>query len=352
MNTLSIVQLSVSWFFIIAVLLPFVRNDYWVFRILEYPRYQKFVICSLVLFTYAYNNELDTTWGLITFVLLVLCVLYLAYKIFPYTWLAKKEMKRITGGDPQNQVKIFSANVYQDNQRYQKLIAQIRRWDPDVIMLLETDRTWEREMDILLQQYPHYLKEPLENTYGLLFYSRFPITEGRILYLVENDVPSIEAILQLPSGHLVKVWGLHPKPPVPGEDSRSTAKDKEIMKVALKVRKEKLPAIVMGDFNDVAWSHITELFRKTSGILDPRIGRGFYSTFSANYWFLRFPLDYVFCSAHFGVIKMKRLKHNGSDHFPMFSHFEFQPALKDQQEKPEADLEELEEASEKATQDV
>ena len=186
----------------------------------------------------------------------------------------------------------------------------------------------------------------------MLFYSRLAIAEGSIRYLVDYEIPSLEATLELPSGQPVKVWGLHPKPPVPGEDNRSTAKDKEIMKIAFKVKKEKLPVIVMGDLNDVAWSYVTELFRKTSGLLDPRRGRGFYSTFSANNWFMRFPLDYVFCSVEFGLIKMKKLKHNGSDHFPMFSHFIFDPSLKTIQEKPRADAEEMEKAQEKAGQSV
>ena len=352
MNTLSIIYLSISWLLIVAVLLPFVRNDYWVFRILEYPRYQKFILCCLVLTGFIFLNEFTDTFTLVTFIIISLCVIYLTYKISPYTPLAKFEMKSIKALDKKNQIKLFSANVYQENTKYQKMITQIRECDPDIIMLMEPDTSWEYEMDILIKDYPHYLKVPLSNTYGILFYSRLQIAEGAIKYLVDKEVPSIEATIKLPSGQLVKIWGLHPKPPVPGEDNRSTAKDKEIMKIAFKAKDEPLPVIVMGDLNDVAWSYVTKLFRKTSGLLDPRRGRGFYSTYSANNWFMRFPLDYVFCSAHFGLIRMKKLPHNGSDHFAMFSHFEFQPRLQHIQQKPTADAEEIGEAKKKADQPV
>ena len=124
------------------------------------------------------------------------------------------------------------------------------------------------------------------------------------------------------------------------------------MKIAFKARDEKLPVIVMGDLNDVAWSHVTELFRKTSGLLDPRRGRGFYSTFSAKHWYMRFPLDYVFCSSHFGLVELKRLNHNGSDHFAMISSFQLQPELQKVQEEPKADKEETKEAAKKAKQPV
>jgi hypothetical protein len=49
---------------------------------------------------------------------------------------------------------------------------------------------------------------------------------------------------------------------------------------------------------------------------------------------------------------MERLQHNGSDHFPMLSHFEYMPQLEDVQEEPKADGEEKQEAIEKATQPV
>ena len=146
------------------------------------------------------------------------------------------------------------------------------------------------------------------------------------------------------------VWGLHPEPPVPGENLYATAKDKELMKVALKVKDCGLPTVVFGDLNDVAWSHTTELFRKTSHLLDPRRGRGFYSTFSAHHWFIRFPLDYIFCSKEFGFIEMKRMPKNGSDHFATFTQVAFQATLQEEQEAPKADEEELEEAQELAHQ--
>jgi endonuclease/exonuclease/phosphatase (EEP) superfamily protein YafD len=341
-------MLVISWSFIVAVLLPFVRNDHWVFRIFEYPRFQKFVatlICFLLLaFTTSFS---ELSFQVVTVAALFLCVIYLGYKIFPYTPFQKKEMWHVVSKDESNQLKIFTANVYQENTDYERMLRQIKSCDADIVFLLETNHTWEKHMRALENEYSFQLKAPLENTYGLLFYSKFPVEQGEVKYLVENDIPSVEATVLLPSGQKIKVFGLHPKPPVPGEDVTSTAKDKELMKVAFKAKACKLPVVVMGDLNDVAWSHVTELFRKNSGLLDPRRGRGFYSTFSAFNWFLRFPLDYVFCSSHFGLIEMKRMPKNGSDHFAMFSCFEYVPSLTAVHEEPVADAEEKEAAQEK-----
>ena len=261
-------------------------------------------------------------------------------------------MKRVALSDSSKRLKIYAANVYQDNKEYDRILAQIKATDPDIVFLVETDEKWAKGVAALDSLYPHHLKKPLDNTYGMLFYSRFPLKESMINFLVKDDIPSIEAIIELPSGEHVKVFGLHPEPPVPGENLYSTAKDKELMKVALAVKDCSMPAIVFGDLNDVAWSHTTELFRKTSGLLDPRRGRGFYSTFSAHSVFMRFPLDYIFCSPQFGLIEMKRMPKNGSDHFATFTSLALVKELRQEQEAPKADADELQEAKEKSKASV
>ena len=342
--------LLLSWFMILTVVLPFVKNDYWIFRICEYPRFQKLILCSMLLLVWIVLGDYGQLFQHITFVLLLLSVAYLIYLVWPYLPMAKQEVKTVATSDTNNQLKIYTCNVFQDNKDFARLINQVKQIKPDLIFLLETDTEWETAMDEAFgHDYPNQLKQPLPNTYGLLLYSRLPFKEAKIHFLVEADVPSAQVQLLLPSGHPVTIWGLHPKPPVPGEDDRSTAKDKELMKVALKVKDTNHSTIVMGDLNDVAWSYVTDLFRKTSGLLDPRRGRGFYSTFSANYWFMRFPLDYIFSSADFGLVQMKRMPHVGSDHFPMFVQLQFNPSLEHIHEKPVATPEEKAEAKEKAT---
>ena len=111
------------------------------------------------------------------------------------------------------------------------------------------------------------------------------------------------------------------------------------------------PVIVVGDFNDVAWSHTTRLFKRLSRLLDPRLGRGMFNTFHANYRALRYPLDHLFHSEHFLLVDFKRLPYTGSDHFPIFAALKMSEKAAELQEQdpPRAsDLEEAEETVETA----
>jgi endonuclease/exonuclease/phosphatase (EEP) superfamily protein YafD len=349
---MEIILSALSILLILSVFLSLIRKDFWIFKVLEYPRLQKLVLISIVTGCWFFTDFKSQLFYQVIIGGLFLSILYLLYKIWPYTILSRKEMQRVKPADPDNELRIFSANVLQDNQQYDTLLKQIRNTDPDIIFLLETNKAWANAMKELEKDYPHTLQEPLENTYGLLFYSRLKLENAKVMHVVKKDLPSIEAVVLLPSGQKVQLWGLHPEPPVPGESLYSTAKDKELMKVALKVKECKLPCIVFGDLNDVAWSHTTELFRKTSELLDPRRGRGFYSTFSAHHWFIRFPLDYIFCSKEFCLISMQRMPKNGSDHFATITHLAFRKDRTAEQRPPSADAEEVQEAKELAAQPV
>ena len=117
--------------------------------------------------------------------------------------------------------------------------------------------------------------------------------------------------------------------------------------VGKEVAKIKEPVIVMGDLNDVAWSHTTTLFQKVSGLLDPRRGRGLFSTFDARNPVMRWPLDHVFHSKHFELLELDRLPGFGSDHFPVYIKLAITPEAALKQEEPQAAPEEKQDAQKK-----
>lgn len=168
-----------------------------------------------------------------------------------------------------------------------------------------------------------------------------------IQFLVEPDVPSVHALVVLRSNTKVRIHFLHPAPPSPTENAASSERDAELLVIAKSVSDEHIPIIVAGDLNDVAWSETTRLFRKISGLLDPRIGRGMFNTFHAAYWFARWPLDHLFHSEHFTLTHIERLPYYGSDHFPMLVELMYDVPNGADQQGLEADEEDHEWAESK-----
>jgi len=274
-------------------------------------------------------------------------IIYLVWQIIPFTPLSAKQVLKATQSKPQQDIKIMISNVYEDNTNYAGCIAEIKKADADIVLLLETSHAWAAALRSVESDYPFSVLKPIDNTYGMLLFSKFELKDSEVKFLVEDDIPSIHTKVILENGLAVQIYALHPTPPVPNENPRSTERDKELLLVADMARNSNIPVIVCGDLNDVAWSYTTELFLKMSQLLDPRRGRFFMNTFHAHYPFMRFPLDHLFCSTDFKLVQMKRLKNFDSDHFPIFIHLQYERMAKYQQEAMEIEREDIELAEDK-----
>lgn len=337
---------------LLATLLPLLRQTAWWIRIFDFPRLQ--IVLGLA---GALGSGLALGWPaagagrLGWLAALSAALLYQLWRIWPYTPLHRKQVADSTRAqEPRAQFSLAVMNVLQYNRQGARALATLQAASPDVIMAVETDPWWREQLRPLEKTHPHVCHEPLDNTYGLLFFSRLPLRGCQIKYLLDHDIPSLHTHVQLPDGQTwVRLYGLHPKPPAPQESKTSTKRDAELLLVGQEVNRRDEPTIVFGDLNDVAWSHTSELFRRVSGLLDPRVGRGLLPTFHAEHRLLRWPLDHVFVSPHFQVVGMERLPYVGSDHFPIFVRLSYEPQRKAEQEEnaEPADAEDVAEANEK-----
>lgn len=304
---------------LIACLLPLWRNEHWLIRSLDFPRLQFSVALVVVLVADLLMLDLMRWWTWALIVGLLCCLCFQAWWILPYGPWHKKEVKDADSPDHANTLSLMTANVLTPNRNAEALLTLVRECKPDILVTLESDSWWQTQLDTLETDYPHSIKCPLDNLYGMHVYSRLPLMNARTEYLVEDDVPSMFADVVLPSGQRIQAHFLHPAPPSPTENATSGPRDKELVIVARLADGEGGPRLVTGDLNDVAWSETTRLFRKISGLLDPRIGRGMFNSFHAKYWFCRWPLDHLFISHHFKLSAIRRLPAYGSDHFAIFA---------------------------------
>ena len=348
MGVSEIVVVVIGVIMLIPTLASITRFDNWWIRGFDFPRLQISFILAVEITALILILKIDESWEGILLFLLVFSLFYQLIRIYPYTYLAKKTVQSYTGDDSKNHISILVSNVLTTNTNYNKLIDLINKKTPDILLTLETDKKWESELEIIEEDYTHSVKIPMDNLYGMHLYSKLELKDIKVKYLIDDEIPSIHGHAILPNGHPVKIHCLHPKPPSPSEDLTSTNRDAELLFVGRDVKKDKETVLVLGDLNDVAWSRTTRLFQRISGLMDPRLGRGFFNTFHTKYIFLRWPLDHVFHTSDFTLVDIARLESIGSDHFPMYIKLNHEPRAEDFQEKPErADEEEEEWAEEK-----
>ena len=304
---------------IILSVLPFFRNQHWVFRVPEFMKIQILVLQGIVFSASIIFADKNFWMWLLNAVQFIL-ILYHLYILIRYTkFYKKKEVKKKSSASAT--VKVISANVYQFNKDFNKFHDLIRKYNPDIFITMESNADWEQANRKLEREYPFTEKVTLENTYGMHLYSKIPFVKSTVHFFVADDVPSIEARFKTADGHDFVVFAVHPPPPSPTEETTSKERDGDLLCVAKKIKEHPVPSLVIGDFNTVAWSVTSILFRKTSELIDARVGRGIAATFHAKYWFFRVPLDLLFHSPEIFVEKLETLEHIGSDHFPILCEF-------------------------------
>ncbi len=295
------------------------RDEWWI-RGADFPRLQILIIGFIALGLYIFWEH---SWTLIDqsiFVGLVAAQAYQLKMVLPYTFIWKKQVKKVKRQqlDPSKQISLLVSNVLMTNEKYHLLLEQIQRLTPDLVLTLETNSEWQKQLSMIEADYPYRVPVPLDNLYGMHLYSKLKLNDTEVKFILSNEIPSIHTTVTLRSGHPVQLYCLHPKPPSPTEAKDSKLRDAELLIVGDQIKDLDESCIVMGDLNDVAWSRTTRLFQRISGLLDPRVGRRYVNTFHADYPMFRWSLDHVFHSTDFALVHMERLPHVGSDHFPVF----------------------------------
>ena len=310
----------------VATILPLSQKTHWMIRGMDFPRIQIMLFSLTLLSTIIFLSNLENPLVWILASANCICLIWQLWWILPYTPLWPKEVKTVNENNLKRQLSIITSNVLAPNRNAKALINLVNKYQPDILITLESDLWWQEQLKVLEIEMPYFVKCPLDNLYGMHLYSKLRLHDQEISFLVEKDIPSIHVSIELRTGDKVRAHFVHPAPPSPTENTESSERDAELIIVARSVKKSEQPVIVTGDLNDVAWSSTTHLFRKISGLLDPRIGRGMFNTYHTKYLFMRWPLDHLFHSKHFTLCSIRRLPTIGSDHFPLYTSLSFTPS--------------------------
>jgi endonuclease/exonuclease/phosphatase (EEP) superfamily protein YafD len=303
-----------------VTLLPLSGSQAWWVRMWDFPRLHLAAGFGLVALA---SLALPGTARLILLALAAAGGGYQLWRIRPYTRLARREME--FAPDAPDGITLLTANVLMENTDHARLTAMIERNDPDVLFLMETDPRWIAALEPVLARYPTVLREPRDDHYGLVFATRLSTNAARVVYLTTDETPSVLAEMIGPDGHAFRFVGLHPQPPIPGQDTDE--RDTQITYAARFARRSGVPIVAMGDFNEAAWSDRAQHFKRIGGYVDPRVGRGLYASFNANHPLIRCPIDQIYVSAEIAMVSIALLPPFGSDHLALLARIRLDPVL-------------------------
>lgn len=339
-------------FGIIAVTLtifPFVAVDYWWIRIFDFPHIQLTILTFVAFVVFFMKFDIKRLNDYLFVTIMAACLIVQVVKIFPYTPFAEKDINESQLKSPKITMSLYTANVLESNKKPELLLSDLRKKDPDVILLVETNKRWMNYIEKNLPEaYKYKVEVPQDNTYGMLLYSKYNLINPQVKFLVDKEIPSIHTKLLLANSDTIQLYSIHPTPPMPQHNPRSTDRDSEMMKIANLSRTSTYPVIVLGDFNDVAWSNTTSLFQNVGELLDIRKGRGVYNTYNANSIIFRWPLDHIFVSAEFRIIAIKLGEDINSDHLPTYAKLSFEPEKASEQQPKKPSERQLKNAKEQA----
>lgn len=316
----------------------FSRSPHWAVRMWDFPRAQiaAGALAAGAVYALFFHGGGGLEWGFVASQGAVFG--WQMRKVLRYTPVVPVRVRRSRRSDAPR-LRLLISNVKMENREHTRVLQAVRDSDPDVVLFVETDHRWAAALAPLGEQYPHGVRHPQDNWYGLMLFSRLPLHDTEVRFLVQDDIPSVHTLVELRPGEFVRLHGLHPRPPEPIRDQDSTPRDAELIVMANAIREAgpEHPTVVAGDLNDVAWSPTSELFLRLSGLLDPRVGRGLFNSFDAGNPIFRYPLDHVFHSNHFRLVELKRCPAVGSDHFPMLVELSLEPEAQAEQprERPE-----------------
>jgi len=206
-------------------------------------------------------------------------------------------------------------NVRMRNRAYDRTLRFILGEAPDMLALVEVDQAWIDNLLSLRDLFPYRACLPHPSSYGLAFFSRYPIQTWRAARAGTSDPDHLEVELELPTGIVHVILAHLPPPFTPSELKKRNDGLAHLGQVA---RLKGKPTLLMGDFNASPWTPGLLDVERSSGLRSLRRGHGLLASWPAPFWPTRIPIDHILGSGTSITFGNASLGPDlGSDHLPL-----------------------------------
>jgi endonuclease/exonuclease/phosphatase (EEP) superfamily protein YafD len=209
-------------------------------------------------------------------------------------------------------LRLLVFNIYFMNEDLDAVVATVRRYDPDVVFLMEYSDAVQQQIEGAFAAYPYRLIRPSRFTMGLALFSRIPIEEAEVHRGEETRIPVYEVRMRVDGKPFTFVGG-HPWPPQLRWGALHRSQMEAITSVAASAAP---PLLIAGDFNAAPWSHTMGRLAEQARALPIRRGLDLTKTWRPLPGF-GLPIDHVLVTPEWQVLSQEYGPPGGSDHAPM-----------------------------------
>ncbi|KKK57822.1 hypothetical protein LCGC14_3050630, partial [marine sediment metagenome] len=144
---------------ILLTLIPLIAVDYWWIRMFDFPHMQLTVLTLLAIIAYLFCFDIKWAKDYLFMVMMLACFGFQLKKIIPYTALYRYDLLPAEKQEPKRQISLFTANVLQSNSKKHMVLEDIKKQNPDVVLLCETDKKWLKAVNPYMAKNYTYIHE-------------------------------------------------------------------------------------------------------------------------------------------------------------------------------------------------
>ncbi len=246
------------------------------------------------------------------------------------------------------ELRVLTWNIHDSGEDYEerqpdiaKLIVEQK---PNIVLMNEFYLKKSRTLDsVLRENYPYVVDTWTNVLSGDVLYSQYPIKSYRKLRCDTLTPQSYEFILQIQDQN-IRIIGSH-MTSTNNQDTkhRYTLKQKSDLKtlpayfklykkgnlkrqneailITEYIRETEMPTIVMGDLNDMGGTRPLNILQ-SEGLKDAWWEGGLGLGFTFKEGWMRLRIDHILYNNHFDLKKIKVIKTELSDHYPVIANFD------------------------------
>jgi endonuclease/exonuclease/phosphatase (EEP) superfamily protein YafD len=237
------------------------------------------------------------------------------------TWYLPND--RLTA-DKTNILRVMSYNILVENFEIDRIVGSILSVDPNLVLIIEVDPSMKQNIeDRIKTKLPYSFQSPGG---GMAVFSKLPLEDSSGEQFSGSDATNLVTHLKY-RDRRIKIIGTHPMIPV--KANLFVRRNLHLNSIATHLERESQPTILMGDFNLTPWSPYYRQFIDRANLHNTRLGFGILPTWIRSYStvklpqsilpFLNIPIDHIFVSKDFQVVRTYTGDNGNSDHAPIIS---------------------------------